>query len=110
MGLYFLIKRCVVLYLYGNSGSFTQSPYLDVHGEIDVSMRFVRFPSSSPSFCRPVRSSYLFFTKQFRRGRRQYLHYARWEDVRKTWLNHHIPTVIARKLESSLDSGGWETL
>ncbi|KAG7090500.1 hypothetical protein E1B28_009613 [Marasmius oreades] len=83
LGLYFLIKRCVVLYLYGNSGSFTQSPYLDVHGEIDVSMR---------------------------RGRRQYLHYARWEDVRKTWLNHHIPTVIARKLESSLDSGGWETL
>ncbi|KAF9259157.1 hypothetical protein L218DRAFT_981591 [Marasmius fiardii PR-910] len=83
MGLYFLVKRCVVLYLYGNSGSFTQSPYLDVHGEIDVSMR---------------------------RGRRQYLHHARWEDVRKTWLNHQIPTVIARKLESSLDSGGWETL
>ncbi|KAL0063833.1 E3 ubiquitin-protein ligase ubr1 [Marasmius tenuissimus] len=83
MGIYFLIKRCVVLYLYGNSGSFTQSPYLDVHGEVDVSMR---------------------------RGRRQYLHHARWEDVRKTWLNHNIPTVIARKLESSLDSGGWETL
>ncbi|KAF9250001.1 hypothetical protein L218DRAFT_1010671 [Marasmius fiardii PR-910] len=59
------------------------SPYLDVHGEIDVSMR---------------------------RGRRQYLHHPRWEDVRKTWLNHQIPTVIARKLESSLDSGGWETL
>ncbi|KAF9255155.1 hypothetical protein L218DRAFT_937969 [Marasmius fiardii PR-910] len=83
MGLYFLVKRCVVLYLYGNSGSFTQSPYLDVHGEIDVSMR---------------------------RGRRQYLHHARWEDVRKTWLNHQIPTMIARKLESSLDSGGWEML
>ncbi|KAF9255533.1 hypothetical protein L218DRAFT_1081790 [Marasmius fiardii PR-910] len=50
MGLYFLVKRCIVLYLYGNSRSFTQSPYLDVHGEIDVSMR---------------------------RGRRQYLHHTR---------------------------------
>ncbi|ESK86483.1 hypothetical protein Moror_9888 [Moniliophthora roreri MCA 2997] len=83
IGVYFLVKRCVVLYLYGNSGSFTQSPYLDVHGEVDISMR---------------------------RGRRQYLHHARWEDIRKTWLNHNIPTVIARKLEGSIDAGGWETL
>jgi E3 ubiquitin-protein ligase UBR1 len=45
-----------------------------------------------------------------RRGRRQYLHYARWEEIRKTWLNHGIPTVVARKLESSIDSGGWEML
>ncbi|KAF9254524.1 hypothetical protein L218DRAFT_951481 [Marasmius fiardii PR-910] len=78
-----LLERWVVLYLYGNSGSFTQPPYLDVHGEIDVLMR---------------------------RGRRECLHHARWEDVRKTWLNHQIPTVIAMKLESSLDLGGWETL
>ncbi|THU98837.1 hypothetical protein K435DRAFT_837946 [Dendrothele bispora CBS 962.96] len=82
LGVYFLVKRCIVLYLYGNSGTFNQSPYLDVHGEVDISMR---------------------------RGPRQYLHHARWEDIRKTWLNHGIPTVIARKLESSLDSGGWET-
>lgn len=46
----------------------------------------------------------------YRRGRRQYLHHARWEEVRKTWLNHGIPTAVARKLESTLDSGGWETL
>jgi len=45
-----------------------------------------------------------------RRGRRQYLHPARWEEVRKTWLNHGIPTTVARKLESMVDSGGWETL
>jgi E3 ubiquitin-protein ligase UBR1 len=45
-----------------------------------------------------------------RRGRRQYLHFSRWEEVRKTWLAHGIPTIIARRLESSLDSGGWETL
>ncbi|KAJ7596572.1 hypothetical protein C8J56DRAFT_850021 [Mycena floridula] len=83
IGIYFLVKRCTLLYLYGSNGTFSQSPYLDVHGEVDVSMR---------------------------RGRRQYLHPARWEDVRKTWLNHALPTLIARKLESSLDSGGWETL
>ncbi|PCH33185.1 hypothetical protein WOLCODRAFT_111408 [Wolfiporia cocos MD-104 SS10] len=83
IGIYFLVKRCSLLYLYANNGSFMQSPYLDVHGEVDVSMR---------------------------RGRRQYLHYARWEEVRKIWLNHGVPTLIARRLESTVDSGGWETL
>ncbi|KAF9073193.1 hypothetical protein BDP27DRAFT_1381774 [Rhodocollybia butyracea] len=82
LGIYFLVKRCIVVYLYGNNGTFAASPYLDVHGEADISMR---------------------------RGRRQYLHYMRWEDIRKTWMNHGVPTTIARKLESSLDSGGWET-
>ncbi|OBZ78673.1 hypothetical protein A0H81_00257 [Grifola frondosa] len=83
IGLYFLLKRCSLLYLYANNGAFGQSPYLDVHGEVDVSMR---------------------------RGRRQYLHYARWEEVRKIWLNHGIPTLIARRLEGTVDNGGWETL
>ena len=46
----------------------------------------------------------------FRRGRRQFLHPARWEEVRKTWLNHGIPSLVARKLEGTVDSGGWETL
>ena len=45
-----------------------------------------------------------------RRGRRQYLHHARWEEVRRVWLHHGVPTVVARKLESTVDSGGWETL
>ncbi|KAF8060768.1 hypothetical protein FPV67DRAFT_1423562 [Lyophyllum atratum] len=83
IGIYFLVKRCSLLYLFANNGTFGQSPYLDAHGEIDISMR---------------------------RGRRQFLHYARWEEVRKNWLNHQIPTIVARKLESTLDSGGWETL
>ncbi|KAL0950567.1 hypothetical protein HGRIS_007369 [Hohenbuehelia grisea] len=83
IGMYFLVKRCSLLYLYANNGTFAQSPYLDAHGEVDISMR---------------------------RGRRQYLHHARWEDVRKTWLSHGIPTAVARKLESTVDSGGWETL
>ncbi|KAG5634486.1 hypothetical protein H0H81_001778 [Sphagnurus paluster] len=83
IGIYFLVKRCSLLYLFANNGTFAQSPYLDAHGEIDISMR---------------------------RGYRQYLHHARWEDVRKNWMNHQIPTLVARKLESTLDSGGWETL
>ncbi|KAF8992917.1 hypothetical protein BDQ17DRAFT_1432049 [Cyathus striatus] len=83
IGIYFLVKRCTILYLNSSNGTFSSSPYLDVHGEIDISMR---------------------------RGRRQFLHSARWEEVRRTWLNHGIATVVARKLESSMDAGGWETM
>ncbi|KAM6497717.1 hypothetical protein JOM56_005665 [Amanita muscaria] len=82
-GMFFLVKRCSLLYLYAGNGSFIYSPYLDMHGETDISMR---------------------------RGRRQFLHPARWEEVRKSWLNHGIPTAVARKLESTIDTGGWETL
>ncbi|KAH7103274.1 hypothetical protein BKA62DRAFT_636830 [Auriculariales sp. MPI-PUGE-AT-0066] len=82
IGMYFLVKRCTVLYLYAGNGSFGSTPYLDVHGEVDYSMR---------------------------RGRRQYLHPVRMEDVRKIWLTHGIPTFVARKLDAMIDSGGWET-
>jgi E3 ubiquitin-protein ligase UBR1 len=30
--------------------------------------------------------------------------------MRKIWLGHGIPTLIARKLETTVDNGGWETL
>ncbi|KZT42813.1 hypothetical protein SISSUDRAFT_979604 [Sistotremastrum suecicum HHB10207 ss-3] len=83
IGLYFAVKRCATVYLYANNGSFAQAPYLDVHGEVDLGMR---------------------------RGRRQFLHAARYEEISKTWLSHGIPTLVARKLESTVDSGGWETL
>ncbi|KAF4623369.1 hypothetical protein D9613_001400 [Agrocybe pediades] len=84
IGIYYCVKRCSVLYLNNLNGTFTPSPYLDAHGEVDLSMS--------------------------RRGRRQFLHHARWEVIRKTWLSHGIPSMVARKLESSMDSGGWETL
>lgn len=42
IGIYFLVKRCSLLYLYANNGTFVQSPYLDAHGEIDISMRYVQ--------------------------------------------------------------------
>ena len=40
IGIYFLVKRCSLLYLYNNKGTFESSPYLDDHGEVDVSMRY----------------------------------------------------------------------
>ena len=33
------VKRWVLLYLYAGSGSFSHMPYLDSHGELDLSMR-----------------------------------------------------------------------
>jgi len=39
--MYFLVKRCSLLYLYATNGTFSQSPYLDAHGEVDISMRYV---------------------------------------------------------------------
>jgi len=83
IAVYFLVKRCMLLFLHAGSGSYTQPPYLDVHGEFDYMMR---------------------------RGRRQYLHEQRFDDLRKTWLNHGIPTLVARKLDGIIDSGGWDTL
>jgi hypothetical protein len=39
IGLYFLVKRCCLLYLYAGNGTFALAPYLDIHGEVDTSMR-----------------------------------------------------------------------
>ncbi|KDQ17558.1 hypothetical protein BOTBODRAFT_185706 [Botryobasidium botryosum FD-172 SS1] len=83
IGLYFLVKRCAMLYLSAENGTFGPSPYLDIHGEVDMAMR---------------------------RGHWQYIHPQRMEELRKTWLNHGIPTYIARKLEPIADTGGWDTV
>lgn len=98
--MFFLVKRCAMLYLYANNGTFGSSPYLDVHGEADISMRYIVCPAS-------FRFADSFF---LRRGRRQYLHSTRWEEVRRLWLHHGIPTLISRKLEGTVDNGGWESL
>ena len=39
VGLYFLVKRCCLLYLHAGHGTFALAPYLDIHGEVDTSMR-----------------------------------------------------------------------
>ena len=94
-----------MLYLYIDKGTFGSSPYLDDHGEVDMSMRYAQRLTTAPK-----RIDDLISFSVIRRGRRQYLHAARYEEMRKTWLGHGIPTLIARKLETTVDNGGWETL
>nr|XP_019011443.1 ubiquitin-protein ligase [Kwoniella pini CBS 10737]OCF50224.1 ubiquitin-protein ligase [Kwoniella pini CBS 10737] len=84
VGMFVDIRRWVILYLYAGSGSFGHMPYLDQHGELDISMR---------------------------RGHRQYVHIGRLDELRKaTWLMHTIPHLTARKLELTSDGGGWGCL
>lgn len=103
IGVYFLVKRCSLLFLNAGNGTFALAPYMDANGEVDISMRYVNLVKRR----RPV--FFLICVLFCRRGRRQFLHSARWEDVRKTWLNHGVPTIVARKLEATIDPGGWET-
>ncbi|CAN6628113.1 hypothetical protein TRVA0_011S02454 [Trichomonascus vanleenenianus] len=84
IGIFLLPKRSSLLLLREKQGSFIEGPYLDLHGEADEAMR---------------------------RGRPQFLHENRYENFTRTfWLQHGIPTYIARKLDSVIDVGGWETL
>ncbi|ORY35607.1 ubiquitin-protein ligase [Naematelia encephala] len=84
VGLFADIKRWVLLYLYAGSGSFGHMPYLDSHGELDISMR---------------------------RGFRQHMHNGRMDELRRgTWLGHSIPHLMARRLELTSDGGGWSCL
>ncbi|KAK6910515.1 ubiquitin-protein ligase [Kwoniella mangroviensis CBS 8886] len=84
VGMFVDIRRWIILYLYAGSGSFGHMPYLDEHGELDISMR---------------------------RGHRQYVHIGRLDELRKaTWLMHNIPHLTARRLELTSDGGGWGCL
>ncbi|RKP09604.1 hypothetical protein THASP1DRAFT_14054 [Thamnocephalis sphaerospora] len=38
-GIFLLLKRCVLLFLHRNNGSFQTAPYLDIHGEADVGLK-----------------------------------------------------------------------
>lgn len=82
-GIYLLIKKNAIIYLYADKGSFQAAPYLDSHGEPDLG---------------------------FRRHRPLYLNRARYDEIRKLWLNHSVATYVARRLEMGSDSGGWNTL
>uniref|UniRef100_A0A060T6C4 E3 ubiquitin-protein ligase n=1 Tax=Blastobotrys adeninivorans TaxID=409370 RepID=A0A060T6C4_BLAAD len=84
LGIYLLPKRSAVLLLRGRQGSFIEGPYLDLHGEADETLR---------------------------RGRPQFLQNNRYDYFTKTyWQQHGLPSYIARKLDSVVDIGGWETL
>ncbi|RUP52467.1 hypothetical protein BC936DRAFT_145224, partial [Jimgerdemannia flammicorona] len=36
VGIYFVVKKCIILLLYKDRGSFVNPPYLDAHGEVDI--------------------------------------------------------------------------
>ncbi|KAF1820724.1 uncharacterized protein K489DRAFT_382663 [Dissoconium aciculare CBS 342.82] len=85
VGIFINIRKCYVLFAHGpGQGGFHQAPYLDKHGEPDPTLR---------------------------RHHQLFLNQRRYDKLfREVWLNHLIPTVIARKLEADHNYGGWETL
>ncbi|KIW05508.1 uncharacterized protein PV09_03391 [Verruconis gallopava] len=84
VGLFINIRKCMVLLLNGENGSWSYAPYLDKHGETDATLR---------------------------RHHQLYLHQKRYDKLyREMWLAHGIPSAIARRLEGESNNGGWETL
>lgn len=82
-GMFFKIKSNIIVLLFQGKGCFTYSPYLDSHGEIDIGLK---------------------------KGKIQYLHTVRFDEMRKQWLQHGLPNMIARKIEAVMDQGGWTTM
>ncbi|KAF2147432.1 uncharacterized protein K452DRAFT_240900 [Aplosporella prunicola CBS 121167] len=84
VGLFINIRKCMLLFSHYTNGSWFAAPYLDKHGETDMSLR---------------------------RHHQLYLHQKRYDAlVRNVWLNHQVPSTIARKLEGDINNGGWETM
>ncbi|KAJ5540835.1 hypothetical protein N7494_005911 [Penicillium frequentans] len=84
IGLFINIRKCTVLYLHNQNGSWHYAPYLDRHGEVDPGLR---------------------------RNRQLILNQKRYDRLlRDVWLSHSIPATISRKLESEINNGGWETI
>ncbi|KAI5818406.1 hypothetical protein BZA77DRAFT_306921 [Pyronema omphalodes] len=84
IGLFINIRKCALLHLHNRNGTWAEAPYLDVHGETDLG---------------------------FRRTRQLFLNQRRYDAlIRSVWLNHGIPSVISRKLEAEINTGGWDSL
>jgi E3 ubiquitin-protein ligase UBR1 len=84
IGLFINIRKCTVLYLHNQNGSWHTAPYMDRHGEVDPGLR---------------------------RNRQLILNQKRYDKLlRDVWLSHGVPATISRKLESEINNGGWETI
>lgn len=83
IGIFLLVKKCVVLLLHGQKGYFHPPPYIDAHGEADLGLK---------------------------RGKPLFLNDTRYNELVKLWINHQICSLIARKIDASFDFGGWNTL
>ncbi|ORZ30901.1 hypothetical protein BCR44DRAFT_1443661 [Catenaria anguillulae PL171] len=81
---YFLdLNRAALLLLHEEKGYFVPLPYLDAHGEPDLGHR---------------------------RGRPMTLHAGRYRELEKLWCSQDAGSLLARKMEGSHDTGGWETM
>ncbi|KAL8678470.1 MAG: hypothetical protein Q9186_005174 [Xanthomendoza sp. 1 TL-2023] len=84
VGLFINIRKCNVLFLHDRNGSWHNAPYLDQYGEADPSLKH---------------------------SRQLFLNQRRYDALlRNVWLQHGIPTTISRKLESDINTGGWDTV
>lgn len=83
VGIFFKIKTNLVFLLYHDNGTFALGPYLDSHGEVDIGLQ---------------------------RGRPQRLHQSRYDDLRKQWLSGGIASIVARKIDNTVDVGGWTSI
>jgi len=74
----------MVLFMNMKNGTYALAPYLDKHGEPDPTLR---------------------------RHHQLFLNQKRYDMLlRNVWLQHQIPSTIARRLEGDINNGGWETL
>ncbi|KAJ1979713.1 E3 ubiquitin-protein ligase ubr1 [Dimargaris verticillata] len=83
IGIFLLVKKNTALLLWNDNGTFIVTPYRDYHGEMDLGLK---------------------------RGRPLFLDQKRFDELRRTWLTHQVPNLIARTLENVFDTGGWVTL
>lgn len=84
-GIFWLPRERVFLLLHENGGSFHTAPYIDDAGEV--------------------------FSDPAKRLKAMFLMPPRYVDFTKSvWLQHNIPNIIVRSLDSVLDAGGWDTL
>ncbi|KAL6702975.1 E3 ubiquitin-protein ligase ubr1 [Coniothyrium glycines] len=84
IGLFIHIRKCMVLFLNLDHGTWAVAPYLDKHGEVDPALR---------------------------RHHQLYLNQKRYDALlRKVWLEGGIQSLIARRLEGDINNGGWESL
>ncbi|KAF3941558.1 hypothetical protein ABW19_dt0205219 [Dactylella cylindrospora] len=107
IGIFINIRKCHVMYLHSGYGAWAVAPYLDKHGEVDPNLRFVAPCVLDFGRCDAANLKRL----HVERNRQLFLNQKRYDaHLRAYWLQHQIPTVIARRLEPDFNTGGWESL
>lgn len=90
-GVFFLVKRNALLWLYADKGAFGVAPYLDGHGKADGGGAGGAGAGGGGG---SGRGRALF---------PMFLHGGRYEEVRRIWVGQGVGTVVARKLDAGTD-------